>query len=406
MVSDARARPTSVLQVNVRLSEGGAAGVARILADGLRERGVRSQFAYGYSKGGRDSPLEAAYDGIRVTPGLLAAGNRLAHLVTGDETILRSPGHWARLLSAIDQADIVHFHAVHSHMARVGLLVRAATDARKPIVWTLHDQWLFTGRCAQPGRCRLWESGCRSCPDRRAYPPAILDFAGRHWTPRREMLAEARRHVPVAVVACAEWLSDEGDTAGLAPITTITNSVDREFWAESGRLNARPSVGRDRCRVLFMCRDLRDENKVDWPALREIASLHSVSLTIVGDHGGTEVAGAVRMPAISDRRELARVMGAHDVLVFFSRVDYFPLTLAEAIVAGLQVIAVDSRAAREFRNVGSVQVVAQPTDVATCVRQVAVAGPLRLPEMERGQFDPDLMVDRYLAVYSKLMVGL
>ncbi|OIQ87462.1 putative glycosyl transferase [mine drainage metagenome] len=403
MVNDIGAPPASVLQVNVRLSEGGAAGVARILADGLRERGVRSQFAYGYSKGGRVSPLESGYEGIRVTPGYLAAGNRLSHLLTGEETRLRSPAHWARLVSAIDQADVVHLHAVHSHMAQVASLVQAITDARKPLVWTLHDQWLFTGRCAQPGACRRWESGCKRCPDLRAYPPAVLDFANRHWAPRRELLAEARRRVPVAVVACADWLGEEAERGGLGPVTTITNSVDRDFWDETGRLSSEPEVGLRTCRALFVCRDLRDERKVDWTALREIARLDGVSLTIVGDHSRVAIPGVNQMPAISDRRGLARVMAANDVLVFFSRVDYFPLTIAEAIVAGLQVVAVDSRAAREFSKAESVQIVAEVTDVVERVRRLASDGGARGPKANRRSFDPDVMVDRYVGVYSGLM---
>ena len=50
-----------VTHVNVRLSEGGAAMVARTLVDALPKFGVDTEFVYGYGPSGRKSPLEEQY---------------------------------------------------------------------------------------------------------------------------------------------------------------------------------------------------------------------------------------------------------------------------------------------------------------------------------------------------------
>ena len=69
-----------ILQFNVRLAEGGAAGVALDLHLRSLEKGLSSRFVYGYGKGGKKSASHAKYPQVikytpRLTPHLL----RVAH---------------------------------------------------------------------------------------------------------------------------------------------------------------------------------------------------------------------------------------------------------------------------------------------------------------------------------------
>jgi hypothetical protein len=56
--------------------------------------------------------------------------------------------------------DIVHFHWVNGGMINIKDLLKI----KKPIVWTMHDSWLFTGGCHLPYECRKFESECKKCP--------------------------------------------------------------------------------------------------------------------------------------------------------------------------------------------------------------------------------------------------
>ncbi|VEB57463.1 glycosyltransferase [Salmonella enterica subsp. enterica] len=52
--------------------------------------------------------------------------------------------------------------------------------AQKPdvtLVWTLHDHWSVTGRCAFTDGCEGWKSGCQKCPTLSNYPPVRVDRA-------------------------------------------------------------------------------------------------------------------------------------------------------------------------------------------------------------------------------------
>lgn len=393
--------PTQVLQMNVRLSEGGAAGVARTLSDELRAQGIRSPFAYGYAKHGLSSPLEASYEGVRMTPALVAATNRANYALFGAETLLRSPRMWRELRASVRSSDVVHLHAIHSYFVSTSQLFDLLIEENKPVVWTLHDQWAMTGRCAQPGTCRRWESGCKVCPNLAAYPPAKYDHAAARWTERSSEIRELQEKVPTAIVSCADWLAEEAEIAGLKNVSVIHNSVDREFWDALhlyGKRSHAPAGS-----TLFMSRDLRDSLKVDRNVLSRVAAMPGRELTVVGDHAEPIIAGAKHQPAITSRAELAAMMLGHRDLIFTSKVDYFPLTITEALTAGMTVFAVDSRAAREFENNPLVRIYPDTSSLIRALGSRVNENGAGAGETLDENYNPTRMTTDYLELYSRLL---
>lgn len=63
----------NILQFNVRLAEGGAAGVALDLHQRALQQGLASHFVYGYGKGGKESVSHQNYPQvIKHTPRMTA----------------------------------------------------------------------------------------------------------------------------------------------------------------------------------------------------------------------------------------------------------------------------------------------------------------------------------------------
>jgi putative colanic acid biosynthesis glycosyltransferase len=389
-----------ILHLNVRLTEGGAAGVARTLAAETQARGIPVTFAYGYGRGGHDSVVDAAYRTHRVTQRHSAAANMVSHSILGREVLPRWAKQWTKLEQLIASSSIVHMHVVHSYFLRTDLLLRRLCELKKPVVWTLHDHWSMTGRCAQPAGCELWTTGCQRCPNKSAYPPAQIDRAGPNWTRRRLAIQTLQQCVPTAIVACASWLGEDAQRADFKNVHVIQNSVDREYW--DAVCHAAPQEAHQGpLRALFVCRDLRDRSKVDWSALEQIAKLPGVSLTIVGDNAVRKVPGAQHYPALSDRKALANLFLKHDLLVFTSAVDYYPLTIAEGVTAGLLVAATESSAAREFASHKNVMIASNIVDL---VSNLSLQDNTRERDADaRAMFDPARMTDDYLQLYASLL---
>lgn len=122
----------NILQFNVRLAEGGAAGVALDLHQRALQQGLASHFVYGYGKGGKESVSHQNYPQvIKHTPRMTAMANiALFRLFNRDlfgnfnelyRTITRTPG-----------PVVLHFHVLHSYWLNLKSVVRFLRKSEKP----------------------------------------------------------------------------------------------------------------------------------------------------------------------------------------------------------------------------------------------------------------------------------
>lgn len=394
-----------MLQVNVRLGEGGASRIARTLHNELSNFGYESTFAYGYGPKGQASPAELTTTSVkRLTSRTRAVTNRATHGAIGKEFLTARPFALSgpSITEVAKEADVVHLHVVHSYMGDYKKLLGDLCSVGKPIVWTMHDQWLLTGRCAIPGNCRLWKAGCGKCPDLAAYPPTKFDLSGSEHALRRRWIHQVAETVPLRIVACAEWLETEARTAGLPNVSHIANSIDPDLWDSlKSKFSERSgSVVRDPAtQILFACSDLRDTRKIDWDLLSVVAQTPGLELSIMGDHSPVEIPGARRIPAAKGRDEMASALLSHEVLMFTSKVDTQPLTVIEGLTAGMSVVAAESPATAELAN-GSAKMSIYST------RQQALELLLRHDSGRRAllpHYSPESMVQAYADQYNELI---
>ncbi|MBA6282889.1 colanic acid biosynthesis glycosyltransferase WcaC, partial [Salmonella enterica subsp. enterica serovar Irumu] len=105
----------NILQFNVRLAEGGAAGVALDLHLRALQKGLTSRFVYGYGKGGKKSVSHHRYPQvIKQTPrGTAIANIALFRFLNRDLF-----GNLDNLYRTVIQTSgplVLHFHVLHSY---------------------------------------------------------------------------------------------------------------------------------------------------------------------------------------------------------------------------------------------------------------------------------------------------
>ena len=115
-----------------------------------------------------------------------------------------SPSTPAFIPDSLDQKlsglnpSIVHFHWVSAGFLRIETLGKLT----KPLVWTLHDSWAFTGGCHYPFDCTRYHRDCGACP--------ILgssrerDLTRRIWSRKQK----AWEGLNLTVVTPSRWLAD------------------------------------------------------------------------------------------------------------------------------------------------------------------------------------------------------
>lgn len=128
--------------------------------------------------------------------------------------------------------DIIHLHNIHGYYINIEVLFKYLKECGKPIVWTLHDCWAFTGHCSYftAVDCSRWKTGCFGCPQKQKYPSSFfLDRSKQNWIKKKELFTSVKN---MTVVTPSKWLAElvEKSFLGKFPVKVINNGIDTEVF--------------------------------------------------------------------------------------------------------------------------------------------------------------------------------
>src|SRR4030067_2497266 len=109
----------------------------------------------------------------------------------------RCPDKLALRVTAFNP-DVVHLFWVNFGFMKTEPL----RQFNRPIVWTLHDMWPFTGGCHYDDECGRFRQTCGNCPILNS--GSERDLSRQIW----ERKSESWRDVPIVVVATSRWLAE------------------------------------------------------------------------------------------------------------------------------------------------------------------------------------------------------
>jgi glycosyltransferase involved in cell wall biosynthesis len=155
---------------------------------------------------------------------------------------------------AVRNADILHFHWINKgFISFKGMRQLAALG--KPIIWTCHDMWPFTGGCHYAGECTRYENNCGSCPFIKG--DSEMDLSRQIWQKKKTLYSKINLHA----VTCSQWLGNTAKSSGLfsnKPVTTIPNPINTLLYAPG--YDPKPDSGTN-FTVLFQAMNIDDERK-------------------------------------------------------------------------------------------------------------------------------------------------
>ena len=107
-------------------------------------------------------------------------------------------GPWG-LRKAIQEInpDLVHIHWMHKGTLNLSDLPKI----HKPLVWTLHDMWAFTGGCHYDMGCGKYTASCHTCPVLGGKKKRDMS----HWVFQRKKRAYSKTE-SLAFIACSNWM--------------------------------------------------------------------------------------------------------------------------------------------------------------------------------------------------------
>lgn len=417
-----RYMPMRILMVNTSERTGGAAIAANRLMKALRLSGEEAQMLV------RDKTT-AASDVIALprSPLLKAKfvlergeifaenGFRRHRLFEVDHA---SHGTDITRLPAFKAADVVHLHWVNQGMLALSD-IRQLLRSGKPIVWTMHDMWPFTGICHYAHSCERWQEGCGHCPV--LYDGTANDLS--HRTFLRKQATYRTGHIHF--VACSDWLANLARQAPLLQghsISSIPNPIDTHLYMPTDTRAARAELGLPLTKhlLLFVAYKATDPIKgiiyfqeavarlvAETPALAE--ALHVV---VVGREA-TQLKDAFACPTstfeyISSDATMRTLYNAATLLCMPTTSDNLPNTIVEAMACGLPVVGSDVGGLPQMIDTGVNGYLAQPrnaTDFALGIRQCLTSEALRdYPIAARRKalrhYSEEAVAAKYIKIYQ------
>jgi glycosyltransferase involved in cell wall biosynthesis len=128
----------------------------------------------------------------------------------------------SRVLKKFDY-DIIHLHWISDGYIDFGKL----SNINKPVVWTLHDSFPFTGGCHYFYDCIKYQDNCGSCPFLKS--EYENDLTRIIWKGKNK----AYKGLKIHVVSPSNWLAECASKSSLFknfPITVIPNCIDTSIY--------------------------------------------------------------------------------------------------------------------------------------------------------------------------------
>ncbi|MDP9046561.1 MAG: glycosyltransferase family 4 protein [Bacteroidota bacterium] len=245
-------------------------------------------------------------------------------------------------------ADILHLHWINFGYLSINDL-RKLFQTGKPVVWTLHDMWAFTGGCHYSGDCDHFEHHCGDCWMLRHPNEHDLSFTG--WKRKSEMYKEAKNMV---FVTCSHWLAGVARTSSLLKnfrIETIPNPIDTAIFLPKEKANARKkwNISPTAKIILFGAANIIDRRKGISYLIEALSELkkteHEQPIEIV-IFGKNKSFDASTLPfkvhelnMITAQDDLVSLYSLADVFVTPAIEDNLPNTVMESLACGTPVVA-------------------------------------------------------------------
>jgi glycosyltransferase involved in cell wall biosynthesis len=310
--------------------------------------------------------------------------------------------------------DLINLHWISDGYIQIETLAKL----NKPIVWTLHDMWPFTGGCHYSQECDRYTKSCGACPQL----GSTREWDLSRWVWQRK--AKAWRKLNLTIVTPSNWLAQCASASSLFRdfrVEVIPHGLDITTFKPIEQRLAREilNLPPDKQIVLFGAIKATSDQRKGFHLLQP--ALQFLSQTEWQDRLETAIFGASEpmdtpnlgfkshyLGRLNDDFSLVLAYSAADVMIVPSLQESFGQTAFESLACGTPVVGFNATGLKDIVEHEQNGYLAQPYEVEDLARGIAWV----LEDRERyeklcdrarekveQEFTIDLQAQRYLALY-------
>lgn len=312
-------------------------------------------------------------------------------------------------------ADIIHLHYVN-HGLWSDRFAHRLLEINKPIVWTLHDMWPYTGGCHYNGECENYINGCGKC---------VLLNSNDERDLSNKAICKKKRYVDklnIQFVGCSKWIADEANRSYvmrdcIRRSVSIPNPILDKPFTFIGKENARRLLGinTEKKIICFGAQSATSDKRKGYHFLKEALlqlDPKKYFLLIFGTEDTDdqiEFYEKLLLGKISNDIELSCVYNSADVFVAPSLQENLANTVMESLACGTPVVAFDIGGMPDMVNHrinGYLAIPYKTDDLAKGIEcSTQITDSEQISKNTHTCFSVDVIANKYLDLYREMRKG-
>ena len=338
-----------VLQINAALEYGSTGRNAIELSDFLEKNGHESIIAYSMC-------IKPTLNSYRINSAIDVKMHGLLSRLTGLQGYF-SYFATKKLIKFMkkEKFDIVNLGNLHGNFINIPMLFSYLIKTQTATVITLHDCFLYTGRCTHytKDNCFLWKSGCENCPRlKKDNVSWFFDRSKQVFNMKKNSYEKMKK---LAVIGVSKWITDEAKLSVLKNaqyIECIYNWVDTDIFKPKENNIKRKFNLEGKFVILGVASSWGTDKGIDgFYELSEkiLKERENYQIVLVGNNTSKKkIKNITYIEETHDVMELSEIYNMADVFLNLSTEESFGKVTAEALSCGVPVIVPDTTANPEL----------------------------------------------------------
>ena len=251
--------------------------------------------------------------------------------------------------------DIIHLHHLHGYYINIEVLFEFLSSLNKPVVWTFHDCWSFTGHCSYFDfvGCEKWKTECNKCPQKRKYPASwLFDRSKENYYLKKNLFTSVPN---ILIVSVSKWLDNLVSESFFKHNSHIViyNGVDVNIFKpqEVNKTIQSKYNLQDKHLILGVASTWDDRKGLeDFVELSKLLSIDDIIVLVGLSQKQINMLpkNIIGLSRTENKQELVELYNIADVYMNLSVEETFGLTTAEALACGTPAIVYDATASPEI----------------------------------------------------------
>jgi glycosyltransferase involved in cell wall biosynthesis len=325
-------------------------------------------------------------------------------------------------INKLKEADIIHIHWVNegiwSHT-----FANKLNKVNKPIVWTIHDMWTFTGGCHYTEKCDLYYYGCGKCPILNSKRKRDISFKESKW--KKGWIRKAN----IRFVGCSNWITNEFNKSeigksGSKEAICIPNPAERKSFCCLDRIACKEilKINTKKKIILFGAMSAISDKRKGFEqlvgAIKELSN-EQYAVAIFGndcdDYKNIKEKineyEVIDFGIIKNDISLSMIYNIADVFIAPSLQENLANTVMESLLCGTPVVAFDIGGMSDMiinKINGYLATPFDKKDLAKGIEYVCKDNEdkidrLKISEETNRRFNVETISKRYIKVYNELL---